>query len=57
MLEMIRSRKTSEKKEERYDLFSSLLDASEEGIEGEARLTEQELLGALATVYPEFGHR
>jgi len=30
MVEMIHSRRSSEKKEERYDLFSSLLDASEE---------------------------
>ncbi|KAJ3552189.1 hypothetical protein NM688_g4282 [Phlebia brevispora] len=44
MLEMIRARKTAEKKEERYDLFSSLLDASEEE-EGSAKLTDRELLG------------
>lgn len=44
MLEMIRARMTAEKKEERYDLFSSLLDASDLD-EGEAQLTDQELLG------------
>ena len=43
MLEMIHARKTAEKKEERYDLFSSLLDASEE--EDDAALTDRELLG------------
>ena len=46
MLEMVRSRQTSEKKEVRYDFFSSLLDASE-GKESDATLTEQELLGEL----------
>lgn len=40
---MIHARKTAEKKEERYDLFSSLLDASEE--EDDAALTDRELLG------------
>ena len=45
MLDMIRQRKEAEKKEERYDLFSSLLDASEAGSDGQAKLTDQELLG------------
>lgn len=45
MLEMIRSRRNSEKKEERYDLFSSLLDASEDTSDGEAKLADEELLG------------
>ncbi|PBK99821.1 cytochrome P450 [Armillaria gallica] len=46
MLEMIRARRTAEK-EERYDLFSSLLDANDdEGLlEGETKLTDRELLG------------
>ncbi|KAJ3552925.1 hypothetical protein NM688_g3892 [Phlebia brevispora] len=44
MLEMIRARKTAEKKVERHDLLSSLLDASEEE-EGGVKLTDQELLG------------
>ncbi|PSR70454.1 hypothetical protein PHLCEN_2v13705, partial [Hermanssonia centrifuga] len=46
MMEMIRARQTAEKKEERYDLFSSLLDANEEDeVDGQAKLTNQELLG------------
>lgn len=45
MLEMIEARKNSEKKEERYDLFSSLLDANEEESDGEAKLSDDELLG------------
>lgn len=44
MLEMIDNRRNAEKKEERYDLFSSLLDASEED-DGPAKLTDRELLG------------
>ena len=46
MLEMIRARRQSEKKEERYDLFSSLLDANEEELEpGQIRLQDSELIG------------
>ncbi|KAK0437997.1 cytochrome P450 [Armillaria borealis] len=46
MLEMIRARRTSEK-EERYDLFSSLLDANDEEdlLGGDTTLSDQELLG------------
>nr|BAL05196.1 cytochrome P450 [Phanerodontia chrysosporium] len=45
MLEMIQARRSSEKKEERYDLFSNLLDASEDESDGQARLADEELLG------------
>ncbi len=48
MLEMIRNRRTAEQKGERYDLFSSLLDANDDedgGGGGETKLTDQELLG------------
>ena len=45
MEEMIQDRRTAEKKEERYDLFSSLLDASDSESDGEVRLTDNELLG------------
>lgn len=51
MLEMIYARRNAEKKEERYDLFSSLLDASEDDSDGQTKLTDQELLGE----WPEFG--
>lgn len=50
MLEMIHKRKNAEKKEERYDLFSSLLDASEEEADGQAKLTDRELLGQFRCV-------
>lgn len=42
MLEMIRTRRTSQKKEGRYDLFSSLLDANEGNV---SHLSESELMG------------
>ena len=46
MMEMIRERRNSEKKEERYDLFSSLLDASDDTSDGEVALTDSELVGS-----------
>lgn len=45
MLEMIRERRGSEKKEERFDLFSSLLDASADGDGDESKLSASELIG------------
>ena len=45
MLEMIRTRRESEKKEERYDLFSSLLDANEDEEDSAAKLSDDALLG------------
>ncbi|EMD35530.1 hypothetical protein CERSUDRAFT_116271 [Gelatoporia subvermispora B] len=45
MHEMVRARKQSEKKEERYDLMSSLLDANEDESDGKTRLSDEELVG------------
>jgi cytochrome P450 len=46
MVEMIKARRHAEKAEERYDLFSSLLDAAnEDDTEGEPKLTDRELMG------------
>ncbi|OBZ67844.1 hypothetical protein A0H81_12320 [Grifola frondosa] len=45
IVEMVQARKTAEKKEERYDLFSSLLDANEEESEGQMKLSDSELVG------------
>ena len=45
MMEMIRARREAEKKEERYDLFSSLLDANEEETDGQTRLSNSEVMG------------
>ena len=47
MLEMIEQRRRSPEKVERYDLFSSLLDANEEDFDGEPKLTDRDLLGKL----------
>lgn len=47
MFDMIKARRESEKKEERYDLFSQLLDANqEETEEGGAQMSDRELVGA-----------
>ena len=42
---MIRLRRQSEKKEERYDLFSSLLDASSDESDDGSALSASELIG------------
>lgn len=49
MGEMIESRRKSEKKEERYDLLSSLMDANDDSADG---LTDQELLGMCILRFP-----
>ena len=48
MVEMIDARRNSETKEERHDLFSGLLDASDDDLSGNAMITEQELIGNLS---------
>ena len=48
---MIRERRESDKAEERYDLFSSLLDASEAEADATLKLTDTELMG---TAHEEF---
>ena len=46
MFDMIKKRRESEKKEERYDLFSQLLDASEsETMDGMPQISDRELVG------------
>lgn len=51
MQEMVDARRTSEKKDERYDLLSSLLDANEDGLDGQSKLTDRELLGMSSFAY------
>ena len=51
MREMIYARRTAEKKEERYDLFSSLLEANEDELDGTVKLSDQELLGNMRVCY------
>lgn len=46
---MVAARRTAEKKEERYDLLSSLLDANEDTSKG--GITDQELLCKLHELY------
>ena len=49
MLELIHERKYSEMKEDRHDLFSSLISANEGEGEGESKLTDADLLGSSIT--------
>ena len=46
MQDLIVARRTAKVKEERHDLFSSLLDANEEEAEGDVKLRDSELIGA-----------
>ncbi|KAH9962276.1 cytochrome P450 [Lactifluus volemus] len=45
MLEMANDRRNGDTKEERYDLFSGLLDASQEELESGPAISDQELMG------------
>ncbi|KAH9074295.1 cytochrome P450 [Lactarius deliciosus] len=45
MVEMVDDRRSAETKEERYDLFSGLLDAAHDDPDGGVAITEQELIG------------
>lgn len=52
MFDMITARRESEKKEERYDLFSQLLDASHAEMEdGMPQITDRELVGMSNLLY------
>ncbi|KAI0760164.1 cytochrome P450 [Fomes fomentarius] len=43
--EMVQARRDAKEKEERYDLFSNLLDANEDEVDNEAKLTDSALIG------------
>lgn len=45
MEDMIRDGRKAEKKEDRFDLFSSLLDANFGEMDGESKLSDSELIG------------
>ena len=45
MLEMVEARRDVDKVEERYDLFSGLLDATQDEMGGKAALSDDELMG------------
>lgn len=53
MTEMIEERQAAERKEARYDLFSSLLDANDADSD-EAKLSVSELIGMLSTPSQDF---
>ena len=48
MVEMVHARRNVDTKEERHDLFSGLLGASGDDLDGNAAITEQELIGNLS---------
>ena len=45
MLEMVEARRNGDRVEQRYDLFSGLLDAAQDELDNEAMLSEEELVG------------
>jgi hypothetical protein len=45
MLEMVESRKISGETEQRYDLFSALLDASEDELDNGSALRDEDIIG------------
>ena len=49
MLEMVEVRRNADKVEERYDLFSGLLDAARDEVDSETALTDEELIGGIHT--------
>ena len=50
MREIIYTRRTAGKKEERYDLFANLLEANDD-LDGSTKLSESELLGKFLVVF------
>jgi hypothetical protein len=49
MLEMVEARRNADKVEERYDLFSGLLDAAQDDPGSRAALSDDELMGGYLT--------
>jgi hypothetical protein len=49
MVEMVETRRNSDKLEQRYDLFSGLLDAAQDGQGSQAALSDEELIGGHST--------
>jgi hypothetical protein len=45
MLEMVEARRNAGKVEERYDLFSGLLDVAQDELDDEAAITAEEIIG------------
>ena len=51
MMEMVQARRGHEIKEERYDLFSNLLDANDLEADGATKLSDWELLGMCVATF------
>jgi hypothetical protein len=54
MLEMVEARKTSTEVEERHDLFSGLLNASQDELDNRMALNDEELIGKFSNTTPFF---
>jgi hypothetical protein len=54
MLEMVEARKTSTEVEERHDLFSGLLNASQDELDNGTALSDDELIGKYSNTTPFF---
>lgn len=52
MLEMVDARRNADTKEERYDLFSGLLEAAQEEPDGGVAISDRELVGKSFDVAP-----
>jgi hypothetical protein len=52
MLEMVDARRNADTKEERYDLFSGLLEAAQEEPDGGVAISDRELVGKSFNVAP-----
>jgi hypothetical protein len=52
MLEMVETRRTSGEAEQRYDLFSGLLNASQDDLDKESALNDDELMGKYSNFAP-----
>jgi hypothetical protein len=52
MLEMVEARRTSSEAEQRYDLFSGLLNASQDDWDNETALNDDELMGKYSNFAP-----
>ena len=52
MLEMVEARRTSSEAEQRYDLFSGLLNASQDDLDKESALNDDELMGKYSNFAP-----
>ena len=50
MVEMVEARRNGNNSEQRYDLFSGLLDAAQDELDSEGALSDEELFGGYSTL-------